>query len=122
MTAVVVVTAFFLGTTTAPSRPGAPPGQPVPRPPRLVRALLLIGFAGLALWFLGQRLSPADVPLPLVAVLEVLAGDVLGMTASWLVPRRAPLSTVRARVGTAVPAVAPGGALGPAAYTCSSLL
>src|SRR5438132_13453083 len=93
--AVVVVIAFYFGTHTATSRPAVPPGQPVPRPPRLVRALLLIGFAGLALWFLGQRLSPADVPLPLVAVLEVLAGSVSGMTASLPFPRRPQLATLR---------------------------
>src|SRR2546422_8230287 len=78
--AVVVVIAFYFGTLRAPSRPAVPPGQPVPRPPRLVRALLLIGFAGLALWFLGQRLSPAGVPPPLVAVLEGLPGRVRGLT------------------------------------------
>src|SRR3989449_10130692 len=78
--AVVVVIAFYFGTHTATSKPAVPPGQPVPRPPRLVRALLLIGFAGLALWFLGQRLSPADVPPPLVAVLEGLPGRVRGLT------------------------------------------
>src|SRR3989442_14763608 len=82
LNAVVVVIAFYFGTHTAASRPSVPPGQPVPRPPRLVRALLLIGFAGLALWFLGRRLSLADVPLPLVAGPQGLAGYVLGVTAS----------------------------------------
>src|SRR3989454_10901928 len=65
--AVVVVIAFYFGTHTATSRPAVPPGQPVPRPPRLRRAPLPIGFAGLALWFLGPRPSPPDVPLPPVA-------------------------------------------------------
>jgi len=120
--AVVVVIAFYFGTHTATSRPAVPPGQPVPRPPRLVRALLLIGFAGLALWFLGQRLSPADVPLPLVAVLEVLAGYVLGMTASWLVHRRAHISTVRTRLATAFRDIVAAGALGLTAYICYSFL
>src|SRR2546425_3978330 len=91
--AVVVVIAFYFGTHTATSRPAVPPGRPVPRPPRLVRALLLIGFAGLALWFLGQRLSPADVPLPLVAGLEGLAGDVLRGPAAWRRPPSAPIAT-----------------------------
>src|SRR5437879_10043886 len=110
--AVVVVIAFYFGTHTAPSRPAVPPGQPVPRPPRLVRALLLIGFAGLALWFLGQRLSPADVPLPLVAVLEVLAGYGRGMTAASLVACRSTISTVRTRLGTAFRDVVAAGAVG----------
>src|SRR2546428_8824276 len=116
LNAVVVVIAFYFGTPTATSKPAVPPGQPVPRPPRLVRALLLIGFAGLTLWFLGQRLSPADVPLPLVAVLEVLAGYVLGGAASWLIHRRAPLSAVRTRFATAVPDVLAVRALGLTAY------
>src|SRR3989454_1875852 len=120
--AVVVVMVFYFGPRTRTPGPAAPPGQPVPRPPRLVRALLLIGFAGLALWFLGQRLSPADVPLPLVAVLEVLAGYVLGMTASWLVHRRAHISTVRTRLATAFRDVVAAGALGLTAYICYSFL
>src|SRR2546428_3036348 len=99
--AVVVVIAFYFGTHTATSRPAVPPGQPVPRPPRLVRALLLIGFAGLALWFLGQRLSPAAVPLPLVAGLQVPPGDVLRRTASWLLLPQAPISPVRPPMATA---------------------
>src|SRR2546425_4883377 len=107
--AVVVVIAFYFGTHTATSRPAVPPGQPVPRPPRLVRALLLIGFAGLALWFLGQRLSPPDVPVPLVAVLEVLAGYGLGMNASWLGHRRAHITTVPKRAAAALREGSPRG-------------
>src|SRR5207245_10192767 len=54
--AVVVVIAFYFGTHTATSRPAVPPGQPVPLPPRLVPALLLIGFRSLALLSVGQPL------------------------------------------------------------------
>src|SRR2546428_4846893 len=120
LNAVVVVIAFYFGTHTATSKPAVPPGQPVPRPPRLVRALLLIGFAGLTLWFLGQRLSPADVPLPLVAVLEVLAGYVLGGAASWVIHRQAPLSAGRTRLAAALRHVFAAGGLGPNAYICYS--
>jgi hypothetical protein len=120
--AVVVVIAFYFGTHTATSRPAVPPGQTVPRPPRLVRALLLIGFAGLALWFLSQHLSAAELPPQLVAVLEVLAGYVLGMTASWIVHRRAHLSSVRTRLATAFRDIVAAGALALTAYICFSFV
>ena len=122
LNAVVVVIAFYFGTHTATSKPAVPPGQPVPRPPRLVRALLLIGFAGLTLWFLSQHMSTSDVPPQLVAVLEVLAGYVLGVAASWLIHRRAHLSAVRTRLATAFRDVVAVGALGLTAYICYSFL
>src|SRR2546422_3778418 len=112
LNAVVVVIAFYFGTHTATSKPAVPPGQPVPRPPRLVRALLLIGFAGLTLWFLSQHMSTSDVPPQLVAVLEVLAGYVLGLTASWLVHRRAHISSARTRLATAFRDIVAAGGLG----------
>src|SRR3989475_9594222 len=111
--AVVVVIAFYFGTHTATSKPAVPPGQPVPRPPRLVRALLLIGFAGLTLWFFSQHQSVGDIPPQLVAVLEVLAGYILGLTASWLVHRRAHISSARTRLATAFRDIVAAGALGP---------
>src|SRR2546428_10393871 len=110
--AVVVVIAFYFGTHTATSKPAVPPGQPVPRPPRLVRALLLIGFAGLTLWFFSQHQSVGDIPPQLVAVLEVLAGYILGLTASWLVHRRAHISSARPRLATAFRDIVAAGALG----------
>src|SRR3989442_6879701 len=116
LNAVVVVIAFYFGTHTATSKPAVPPGQPVPRPPRLVRALLLIGFAGLTLWFFSQHQSVGDIPPQLVAVLEVLAGYNLGLTASWLVHRRAHISSARTRLATAFRDIVAAGALGPTAY------
>jgi hypothetical protein len=120
--AVVVAIAFYFGTHTATSRPAIPPGQSVPGSPRLVRALLLIGFAGLALWFFSQRLSYGDVPPQLVAVLEVLAGYVLGVAASWIVHRRAHISSARTRLATAFRDIVAAGALGLTAYICYSFL
>ena len=120
--AVVVVIAFYFGTHTATSKPAVPPGQPVPRPPRLVRALLLIGFAGLTLWFFSQHQSVGDIPPQLVAVLEVLAGYILGLTASWLVHRRAHISSARTRLATAFRDIVAAGALGLTAYICYSFL
>src|SRR2546428_8203548 len=55
--AVVVVIAFYFGTHTATSKPAVPPGQPAPRPSRLLPAPPLIGFARLALWLLSQDQS-----------------------------------------------------------------
>jgi hypothetical protein len=120
--AVVVAIAFYFGTHAATSKPTVPPGQPVPGSPRLVRALLLIGFAGLALWFFSQHLSPVDVPPQLVAVLEVLGGYVLGLAASWIVHRRAHLSSVRTRLATAFRDIVAAGALGLTAYICFSFV
>src|SRR2546428_3021451 len=114
--AVVVVIAFYFGTHTATSKPAVPPGQPVPRPPRLVRALLLIGFAGLTLWFFSQHQSVGDIPPQLVAVLEVLAGYILGLTASWLVHRRAHISSARTRLATAFRDIVAAGGLGLTPY------
>src|SRR2546428_12304048 len=54
------VIAFYFGTHTATSKPAVPPRQPVPRPPRLVRALLLIGVAGFSLWLFRQHQSVGD--------------------------------------------------------------
>src|SRR2546422_10001932 len=122
LNAVVVVIAFYFGTHTATSKPAVPPGQPVPRPPRLVRALLLIGFAGLTLWFFSQHQSVGDIPPQLVAVLEVLAGYILGLTASWLVHRRAHISSARTRLATAFRDIVAAGALGLTAYICFSFL
>src|SRR3989475_11631021 len=68
LNAVVVVIAFYFGTHTATFKPAVPPGPPVPRPPRLVRALLFIVFAGLQLCSLIQHMSPSDCPRQLVAV------------------------------------------------------
>src|SRR2546430_17410857 len=58
----VGVIAFYFRTHTAPSKPAVPPGQPVPRPPRPVRALLLIGVAGPASWVLSQHTPTSDGP------------------------------------------------------------
>src|SRR2546427_10651446 len=121
-TAVVVVAAFYCGTHPATSKPAVPPGQPVPRPPRLVRALLLIGFAGLTLWFFSQHQSVGDIPPQLVAVLEVLAGYILGLTASWLVHRRAHISSARTRLATAFRDIVAAGALGLTPHICFSFL
>ena len=52
----------------------------------------------------------------------MLAGYVLGMTASWLVHRRAHISTVRTRLATAFRDVVAAGALGLTAYICYSFL
>ena len=120
--AVVVVIAFYFGSRATSTPPTVPPGQPAPHHPRLVRILLFLGFAGLTAWFLVHDPSLAGIPTALVAVLEVLGGYVLGVTASWLVHRRAHESHVRHRLATIFRDVVAAGALGLTAYTCFALV
>lgn len=81
---VVVVLAFFFGShpPPAPSQPGLPQPQ-APHPPRFLRALLVVGFGGLALWFISRNLASPSLPPELTQIWEVLAGYLVGMTASW---------------------------------------
>ena len=76
--AVVVVIAFYFGSRAVSTPPAVPAGQPAPHRPRLVRVLLFLGFAGLTAWFLSRNPSLSGIPAPLLAVLEVLGGYVLG--------------------------------------------
>ncbi len=120
--AVVVVIAFYFGSRAVSTPPSVPPGQPAPHHPRLVRILLFLGFAGLTAWFLSRDPSLNGIPPPLLAVLEVLGGYVLGAAASWLVHRRAHESHVRHRLATIFRDGVAVAALGLTAYICFALV
>ena len=115
--AVVVVLAFYFGSRATGPPPTAP-GQPAPHRPRLVRALLLLGFLGLAGWFLWLNRSLAGIPTELTAVLEVLGGYVAGYVVSWLVHRRAHTSLLRHRLATFFRDATAIGALALTAFIC----
>lgn len=113
--ATVVVLAFYFGSHGA-STPVPAAGTPTSsRRPRIVRALLFLGFAGLAAWFLR---SDGALPDQLLQVLEVLGGYVLGATLSWLIHRRAHESLVRRRIAMAFRDLSALGALGLTAVAC----
>ena len=119
---VVVVIAFYFGTHVASTPPPATPGQPTPHRPRLVRVLLLLGFLGLAGWFLRQGVSLTNIPADLLAVLEVLGGYMAGAVVSWIVHRRAHESSGRRRLATVARDILAAGALGLTGYICFILV
>jgi len=125
---VIVVIAFYFGTRAAASPAGvAPPGQspsaatPTSRRTKFVRGILLLGFVGLAAWFLRADPTWKGIPQELQAVLEVLAGYVSGLIVSWLVHRRAHENLLRKRFATLARDLIAVGALGLTAYTCFAL-
>jgi hypothetical protein len=122
---VVVVIAFYFGTRAAMSPAPQTPGQiPSTTPPpssrhiRFVRAILLVGFVGLAAYFLRTDPLHPNLPTPLVAILEVLGGYVAGLVVSWLIHRRAHINLVRKRLATIARDLIAAGALALTAYTC----
>ncbi len=125
---VVVVIAFYFGTRAAAGLPSTPtPGQPTAqmtptsRRTKFVRGILLLTFAGLAVWFLRTNPSVKGIPPDLLAILEVLAGYVSGLIVSWLVHRRAHENIVRKRFATFARDLIAFGALALTAYTCFAL-
>ncbi len=119
--AVVVVVAFYFGSHATATPPRSPTAPPPPHRPRLVRALLLLGFLGLAGWFLWQNPTLSGIPTALTAVLEVLGGYVGGYAVSWLVHRRAHTSPLRKRLATFFRDATAFGALALTGYICYAL-
>ncbi len=119
--AVVVVLAFYFGTrgptTGAPTVPVA--GELRWRRPRVVRALLFLGFAGLSGWFLRTSVS---LPPELLQVLEVLGGYVLGLSLSWVFHRRAHETPLRGRIALLFRNISAIGALGLTSFACYALV
>jgi hypothetical protein len=119
---VVVVMAFYFGSHAMSGPPAPIPGQPTPRRPWIVRALLLLGFVGLAGWFLSRNPSLKGIPADLLSVLEVLGGYVAGLGVSWIVHRRAHESSGRKRLATFARDALAAGALALTAYICIVLV
>ncbi|HWM50313.1 MAG TPA: hypothetical protein VNO76_03075 [Thermoplasmata archaeon] len=122
---VVVVIAFYFGTRAAMSPAPHAPGQASPPAPppssrhiRTVRVILLLGFLGLAAWFLRTNPLRPVLPQELIAVLEVLGGYLSGLVVSWLIHRRAHINLARKRLATAARDIIAAGALASTAYTC----
>jgi len=121
--AVVVCLAFYFGThaSTAPA-PAVPGGAGVHNQrPRIVRALIFVGFAGLAGWFLRSGVSLDKLPPELIEIWEVLGGYVLGLTLSWAFHRRAHETNARRRLALAFRDLSAVGALGFTLFACYAL-
>ncbi len=121
--AVVVCLAFYFGSHgTATSTPGAAPGTVAPSGhPRIVRGLLLLGFGGLAGWFVYSGKPISGFPESLVEIWQVLGGYVLGLTLSWVFHRRAHLSDARRRLATLFRDLSAAGALGFTVFACYAI-
>jgi hypothetical protein len=118
---VVVIIAFYFGSRATAIVPTAAPAPKQSRRPRVVQGLLLIGFVGLAAWFLRENLAWTAIPAGLVSVLEVLAGYVAGLLVAWILQRRVEVSSLRRRVATLARDILAVGALGLTGYLCFSL-
>ncbi len=116
--AVVVCLAFYFGSHA----PSQPPAAAPTRRPRIVRALLVLGFAGMTAWVLRTGLSLSNLPPELVEIWEVLGGYLLGLSLSWLFHRRVHESPLRQRIATGFRDLSALGALGLTVFACYSLV
>lgn len=120
--AVVVCLAFYFGSHPSASKPA--PGVPAVGPsghPRIVRALLFLGFAGLAGWFVRSGVAWSSLPPALQEIWEVLGGYLLGLSLSWFFHRRVHESPVRRRLAMLFRDLSAIGALGLTIFACYSL-
>jgi hypothetical protein len=118
---VVVIIAFYFGSRATATAPTATPAPKQSRRPRVVQGLLLIGFVGLAAWFLRQDLAWSAIPAQLLSVLEVLGGYIAGLVVSWILQRRVDVSSLRRRLATLARDILAVGALGLTGYLCFTL-
>ncbi len=117
--AVVVCIAFFFGTHgIAPAAPVPAAGAAVPRRARIIRGLLVLGFAGLAVWFLRSGFSLGSFPPELLEIWEVLGGYLLGIAVSWAFHHRAHETPTRHRLALLFRDVSAAGALGLTLFAC----
>lgn len=121
--AVVVCIAFYFGSHTNASTPGAvvAAGATPSRRPRIVRGLLFLGFAGLTGWIWRSGVPLGDVP-ELVEIWQVLGGYLLGLSLSWFFHRRVHESPLRRRLALVFRDLSALGALGLTVFACYSLV
>lgn len=119
---VVVVVAFYFGTrhTPAPGPAGAPAAAPTA--PRLLRALLVLGFLGLGLWFFIPSPSIASLPPQLLQIWQILTGYLVGMTASWYVHRHVHERLSSRKLATIFRDMSAGGVLIVTAVICAAYI
>lgn len=116
--AVIVVVAFYFGSAGLQTTAGTPAA---PRAGRwIVRGLFLLGFGGLAAWFLKDNPSLAALPPGLFEVWQVLGGYVLGLSLSWLLHRKADISALRRRATILFRDVSAIGAIAGTAVICAA--
>lgn len=122
--AVVVALAFYFGTHTPMGGAAtvAAAAQPTSRRPRIVRALLLLGFVGLSGWFLRTNVSLSALPPELLEILEILSGYVLGLSLSWVFHRRVHETPLRRRLALVFRDLSAFGALGLTGFACYALV
>jgi hypothetical protein len=119
--AVVVCLAFYFGSHAAPATPAGAPGTTPSRRPRIVRALLFLGFAGLTAWLLRTGLFLSNVPPQLQEIWQVLGGYILGLSLSWAFHRRVHESPLRRRLALLFRDLSALGALGLTVFACYAL-
>ncbi len=108
--AVVVIIAFYFGSSAFHQARVGGPGNAQARP-RLLPALVFVAFSALAGWFLYSSPSLAAFPASLLQIWEILGGYVAGRTVSWIVHRRAHESPTRRRLAMTFRDVSAAGAL-----------
>jgi hypothetical protein len=119
---VVVVLAFYFGSrhTPVPAQAGAP--APAPAASRLLRALLVLGFLGLGLWFFIPSPSIASLPPELLQIWEILTGYLVGLTASWYFHRHVHERLSSKKLATIFRDVSAGGVLLLTAIICAAYM
>src|SRR3989337_1087229 len=114
--AVIIAIAFYFGSGAVRSSTGARSTDREGR--RFVRLLILLGYGGLAAWFLKDDPSLAALPSELLAIWQVLGGYVLGLTLSWLIHRQAEAGEFRRRLTVEFRDLTAAGALGLTGFIC----
>jgi hypothetical protein len=121
--AVVVCVAFYFGSHTAAptTASGATGPMGSGRRPWIVRGLLILGFAGLAGWFVYEGRPWDQLPTELVEIWQVLGGYLLGLTLSWVFHHRARETPLRRRIALVFRDLSAAGALAFTLFACYAL-
>jgi len=121
--AVVVCVAFYFGSRAAAPATGGVPAAAAEktRRPRIVRGLLVLGFAGLGGWFLYEGRPVGQLPPELVEIWQVLGGYLLGLTLSWIFHHRAHETPLRRRLALAFRDLSAAAALAFTLFACYAM-